>query len=56
MLKLASFLMTFFYSELCKRYEKMMEMVGGQGTLCNTAHEVRQAVEQALGRLFCTPQ
>jgi hypothetical protein len=34
----------------------MMEMVGGQGTLCNTADEVRQAVEQALGRSFCTAQ
>jgi hypothetical protein len=48
--------MTFLYSELLKRYEKLMEMVGGQGTLCNTADEVRQAVEQALGRSFCSPQ
>jgi hypothetical protein len=53
---MASFLMTLFHSVMCKRYEKMMEMVGGQGTLCNTAHEVRQAVEQAVGRSFSTPQ
>lgn len=30
------------------RYEKMMEMVGGQGAFCNTAQEVHDAVKVAL--------